>query len=214
MNSMNKQATTRQRSRVSSPAKNQEPVYQFKITLLGIRPLISRRIQVKDGTLEELHLHIQAAMGWTNSHLHHFKIGQHRYGEPRLMEELPEIDYQDTTTTRLSDILPRSGKRFRFVYEYDFGDGWEHEILFERCLPARSYQTYPVCPEGQRACPPENVGGKGGYHEFLEAIADPNHEQHDQMVRWVGGTFDAEEFDPIVASKAMRKRISRSSLAR
>jgi hypothetical protein len=206
MNSMNKQSTTSQRGRVSSPAKNQQRVYQFKITLLRIRPLMWRRIQVKDCTLDKLHEHIQGAMGWTNSHLHHFKIGQHRYGEPRLIEELPEIDYRDSTATMLSGILPANGK-FRFLYEYDFGDSWEHQILFEGCLPARSHQTYPVCLEGQRACPPENVGGTGGYDDFLDAIADPNHEQHDQMVRWVGGKFDAEEFDPMAASKAMRKGI-------
>lgn len=181
-------------------------VYQFKITLLGIRPPIWRSIQVNDCTLDKLNEYIQTAMGWTNSHLHHFKIGDQLYGDPMLMEEnMEEMNYQDSTTTMLSDIIPASGKRFRFVYEYDFGDSWEHETLFEGGPPAQPDRKYPVCLEGQRACPPEDVGGCGGYEEFLKAIADSDHEEHDEMVRWIGGAFDPEEFDRMAATKAMRK---------
>jgi hypothetical protein len=112
-------------------------VYQFKITLLESRPPIWRRIQVQDCTLDKLHEHIQTAMGWTNSHLHHFSIGERLYGDPMLMaENFEEMGYEDSTTTKLSDRLPRSGKRFRFEYEYDFGDGWWHELLFEGCVRA------------------------------------------------------------------------------
>jgi len=190
------------------PARTKKPtdtVYQFKITLLEIQPPIWRRIQVKDGTLDKLHEYIQTAMGWTNSHLHQFKIGEQLYGDPMLMEEnFEEMEYKDSTTTVLSDILPKTGK-FRFVYEYDFGDGWEHEVLFEGCPKAEPGRKYPVCLEGQRACPPEDVGGTGGYEEFLKAVQDKNHEEREAMLEWDGGWFDPEEFDPVTATKSMKK---------
>jgi hypothetical protein len=183
-----------------------ERLYQFKITLLDSDPPIWRRIQVKDGTLDRLHEHIQTAMGWTNSHLHHFRIGQQLYGDPLLMQEnFEDMDYKDSTTTRLSDILPKSGKRFRFEYEYDFGDGWRHEVLFEGCLRAERGKRYPLCVEGERACPPEDVGGVWGYQEFVEAISDPEHEDHDGLLEWAGGSFDPEAFDPTAATRAMRR---------
>ena len=109
-------------------------LYQFKITLKDSKPPIWRRIQVADCTLDKLHEHIQTAMGWTNSHLHKFEIGEKRYADPVLMEEdMEEFGCLDSTRTKISKILPKTGKRFSFSYEYDFGDGWEHEILFEGC---------------------------------------------------------------------------------
>jgi hypothetical protein len=192
-------------------AKAREPkptdsVFQFKITLLGVKPSIWRRIQIKDCTLDKLHEHIQTVMGWTNSHLHDFKIGEQLYGDPLLLEENMEgMDYQDSTTMKLSDILPKTGKRFRFVYEYDFGDSWEHEVVFEGCPKAEAGRQYPVCLEGERACPPEDVGGIGGYAEFLQAIRDKTHEEREAMFEWVSGWFDPEEFDPVTATKSMKK---------
>jgi hypothetical protein len=132
-----------------------DAVYQFKITLLESRPPIWRRIQVQDGTLDQLHEHIQTAMGWTNSHLHHFRIGEQRYGDPDLMQEnFEDMGYKDSTATKVSDILPRTGRRFRFRYEYDFGDSWDHEVLFEGVVRAQPRVKYPLCLEGERACPP------------------------------------------------------------
>jgi hypothetical protein len=181
-------------------------VYQFKITLLGSRPPIWRRIQVKDCTLDKLHEHIQTAMGWTNSHLNRFKIGEQEYSDPMLMEEdFEEFGYRDSTTTRVSDILPGGRKRLRFHYQYDFGDNWEHEVLFEGAVPAEPRAKYPRCVDGARACPPEDCGGIGGYAHFVKAIQDPEHERHEQLLYWVGGAFDPEKFDPAEATKAMRK---------
>jgi hypothetical protein len=181
-----------------------ERLYQFKITLLDTRPPIWRRIQVKDCTLDKLHEHIQTSMGWTNSHLHHFKIGEQLYGDPMLMQEnFEEMEYEDSTSTKMSDILPKSGKRFRLEYEYDFGDGWRHEVLFEGCVQAERGKRYPVCIEGARACPPEDVGGTWGYQEFLEAITDPEHEEHDGLLEWAGGSFDPEAFDPEATTRTM-----------
>jgi hypothetical protein len=181
-------------------------VFQFKITLLEIKPPIWRRIQVQDCTLDEFHEHVQTSMGWTNSHLHKFKIGERKYADPMLMEEdFVEFGYKDSTRTNISKIIPKTGKRFSLFYEYDFGDSWEHEVLFEGCPKAEAGRQYPICLEGERACPPEDVGGTGGYDEFLEAIADSQHEEHEEFLRWAGGRFYPEEFDPATATKSMKK---------
>lgn len=181
-------------------------LYQFKITLMGIHPPIWRRIQIKDCTLDKLHEHIQTAMGWTNSHLHQFEIAGKRYGDPDLLEEdLGDLDFFDSTATNVSQILPASGKSFRFKYEYDFGDSWEHEILFEGCPAVDRKAKYPLCVEGKRACPPEDCGGPWGYADLLEALRDQRHEQHAEMVEWIGEDFDPESFEPAAATKCMRK---------
>lgn len=180
-------------------------IYQFKITLVGSKPPIWRRIQVADCTLDKLHEHIQTAMGWTNSHLHHFRLGEQLYGDPLLMEEnMEEMNYRDSTRTKISKIVPKAGNRFSFTYEYDFGDGWEHEVLFEGWPKKEPGTEYPLCLEGARACPPEDVGGIDGFHEFLEARDDPTHEEHEDVIEW-GGNFDAEKFDPVTATEEMKK---------
>jgi hypothetical protein len=180
-------------------------LYQFKITLTDTMPPIWRRIQVPDCTLDELHEFIQLAMGWTNSHLHQFEIDGKRYGDPELLDAgFNDFDCIDSTETKIGDIVPRSGKRFRFTYEYDFGDGWQHEILFEGTPKPEPGKKYPLCLEGERACPPEDVGGVWGFAEFLEAIGNPEHDRHDELLEW-SGPFDPEAFDPVAATKAMRK---------
>jgi Plasmid pRiA4b ORF-3-like protein len=183
-----------------------ERIYQLKLTLLDTRPPIWRRIQVKDCTLDKLHEHIQTAMGWTNSHLHHFRVGQQLYGDPLLTaENFEDMDYKDSATTKISAILPKSGRRFRFEYEYDFGDSWQHEVLVEGCLPTEAGKKYPLCVGGARACPPEDVGGVWGYADFVEAIQDPDNEQHEEMLEWVGGSFDPADFDAATATRRMKK---------
>ena len=183
-----------------------ERLYQFKITLEDIQPPIWRRIQVKDCTLDKLHEHIQTVMGWTNSHLHQFKIAGLLFGDPQLVlggfEDAPEV--VNSLETRLSSVVPEDGKRFRFEYEYDFGDGWEHEVLFEGCPRAEKGARYPLCLEGERACPPEDVGGTHGYQEYLEAMADPDHEERSDYLGW-RGPFDPEAFDAEAATKMMRR---------
>jgi len=181
-------------------------VYQFKVSLKDSHPPIWRRIQVKNCTLDKLHEHIQTAMGWTNSHLHHFRIGGQLYGDPMLMEEdFEPMGYQDSTVTKISQILPLSGKRFHFEYEYDFGDSWCHDVLFEGCLRAERGKRYPLCVEGARACPPEDVGGTGSYEIFLEAMANPDHERHREFREWSGDQFDPEAFDPAAATREMHR---------
>jgi hypothetical protein len=183
-----------------------ERVFQFKVTLLDTQPPIWRRIQAKDCTLDKLHEHIQTAMGWTNSHLNHFRVGDQLYGDPMLMaENFEDLEYEDSTTTKLSDLLPRTGKRFRFEYEYDFGDSWWHDVLFEGCVRAERGARYPVCVDGARACPPEDVGGTWGYIDFLDIIQNPNHKRREELMRWVGGSFHPEKFDAVTATERMRR---------
>jgi hypothetical protein len=104
---------------------------------------------------------------------------------------------------RLDEIAPE--RRTKFVYEYDFGDSWYHEVLFEGYPPLEKDTKYPRCLEGERACPPEDVGGIRGYASFLETISDPQHENHDELLRWCGGKFLPEEFDAAKATKAMKR---------
>ena len=181
-------------------------LYQFKITLLRTNPSIWRRIQVRNCTLDKLHERIQTAMGWRNCHLHQFKINGERHGDPELIDHGHEEDFQcvDSTQTQISDVVPPTGERFQFDYEYDFGDSWHHEILFEGCLQSKKGTQYPACVEGERACPPEDVGGTGGYSEYLEVLADVNDDRHEDMLRW-RGKFDSAKFDAEKATKKMRR---------
>lgn len=116
-----------------------ERLYQFRVTLIDSEPPIWRRIQVRDCTLDKFHERIQTAMGWTNSHLHEFNINGERYGDPQLLDEGfdHEANDVDSTQARLSEIVPRSGKRFRFRYEYDFGDGCDNTATGD--LPLKHY---------------------------------------------------------------------------
>lgn len=171
--------------------KNDHPIYQLKVTLKGARPPIWRRIQVPSNiTLGKLHHIIQLAMGWYDCHMHEFEVQGQSYGQP-----LPDygLDIKNETRIRLNQFVTH--EKFKFFYIYDMGDGWEHEILVEKMLEPDSDTRYPVCIKGKRACPPEDCGGVWGYADFLEAIGDPQHAEHQELLEWVGGEFDAEAFD-------------------
>lgn len=166
-------------------------VYQIKVTLKGSKPPIWRRMQVtSETTLVKLHRMLQRVMGWEGSHLYQFVIGGIAYGDPGM---LGELDVKDARTVTL-DTLVR-GEKSKFLYEYDFGDSWEHELLVEKILPQEEGKRYPLCLTGKRACPPEDCGGIWGYTSFLEAIRDPKHPEHEEMLEWVGGEFDPDAFD-------------------
>jgi len=171
---------------------NTQTIYQLKITLKDIRPPIWRRVQVpSDITLDQLHWVIQISMGWTNSHLHSFTIQGIDYGEPTPEFGFDEMGLQNEEPVKLSQVI--RGEKFKFLYLYDFGDSWEHEILVEKVLEADPEINYPICIKGKRACPPEDCGGAWGYGSFLEAIQDPSHPEHEEMLEWVGGEFDPED---------------------
>ena len=169
------------------------PIYQIKVTLEGSKPPIWRRLLVRsDITLGDLHTIIQAAMGWWDYHLHQFTVGETYFGVPH-----PDFDsymeMHDEEEVTLGQVAPREGLKVR--YEYDFGDSWLHQVLVEKVLPPEPSQSYPVCIKGRRACPPEDVGGMWGYYDFLDAIQDPEHEEHESYLEWIGGEFDPEAFD-------------------
>jgi hypothetical protein len=166
-------------------------VYQIKVTLRGSKPPIWRRFQVaSDTSLVQLHRILQCVMGWEDYHMHQFIVGGVMYGNADMMEDFDTVDEKTVT---LDKIVRR--EKFKFIYEYDFGDGWEHELLIEKILPVEEGKTYPVCLTGKRACPPEDCGGTWGYSGFLEAVQDPNHPEHEEMLDWAGGEFDPAAFD-------------------
>lgn len=189
-----------------SGATRPSQVYQFKITLLDVEPPVWRRIQIQDCTLDALHEHIQTAMGWTNSHLHQFRIGGRCYGDPKLLDDGGgDDDFIDSTALRVSRLLENERISFCFHYEYNFGDGWRHELVYEGMRPVETGVEYPRCIEGAYACPPEDVGGPWAYADFLATIRDPKREDHEERRQWVGGRFDPEVFDPQEASREMRR---------
>jgi hypothetical protein len=149
--------------------------------------------------LSKLHDFFQAAMGWTNSHLHSFTIGDQLYGMQ--FDDYPEEERDEKEVTVLQAL---EGQR-RFIYEYDFGDSWQHEVVVEDLKRFATGLKFAVCLDGQRACPPEDVGGTYGYAEMLEALADPEHEEFDNYVSWVGGFFDPEAFDLAAINVALQR---------
>jgi hypothetical protein len=176
-------------------------IFQLKVTLGDIQPPIWRRLLVPSHlTLDKVHAVIQEAMGWTNSHLHQFTIRDRHIGDPSVDEDAgPKLENE--RKVQLDRLL---GEGQRLDYEYDFGDGWTHELLVEKVLEPDERIHYPVCVAGARACPPEDVGGVHGYENFLEAVRNPEHEEHDQLLSWIGGAFDPEGFDLNAVNRSLR----------
>jgi hypothetical protein len=175
-------------------------VYEFKITLKDIKPKIWRKIQVpEDYNFWDLHVAIQYAMGWEDYHLHQFEIMNPKTGD-KVQIGMPDDDNM-CGDELVIETKARIAKYFLSpkdiaLYEYDFGDGWEHEIVLEKILPAEPGTDYPKCIAGERACPPEDCGGPWGYEELLEIIKDPKHPEYTERIEWLGEDFDAEEFSP------------------
>lgn len=175
------------------PAKK---ALQLKITLLHARPPIWRRILVADNlTFWDLHCAIQDAMGWTNSHLHEFQVGDPR-SRDALRIGLPDEDMGDGVRAGWEvHVRPQlSSARPELRYVYDFGDGWEHSVRLEKTLPLDD-GDYPRCVAGRRRCPPEDCGGIPGYARLLDVLANPQDPEHAEMVDWAGGPIDPAEFD-------------------
>jgi hypothetical protein len=174
-------------------------IYQLKITLEEIRPPIWRRILVtEDITLGQLHHIIQTVMGWHDCHLHAFRIGGEIYGEAD-----PELNTISEKRVKLSALGLEA--KAKFEYEYDFGDSWTHRIQVEKILPEGEGAAYPVCITGKRACPPEDCGGPWGYETFVDIASDPDHPEHVEMMEWLGGGFDPEDFDMEAVNKSLLK---------
>lgn len=168
-------------------------IYQIQISLKGFKPKIWRRIVVpSDILMPDLHKIIQTVMGWTNSHLHQFIKNRKFYSLPYEdnWDELPINDYRKI---KLNYFLKKENDKL--IYEYDFGDGWEHEILLEKTLPDNSNFQYPECLKGKMNCPPEDCGGVWGYSDMLEILKNPKHKEYEEYIEWLGGEFDPEHFD-------------------
>ena len=162
-------------------------VYQFKISLLGIHPLIWRRFRVyNDITFRQLHNIVQITMGWENYHLFQFFWDYSRFTDTLMDAE------DKTTSSVIGEFVTQEGAILG--YEYDFGDGWKHEIVLEKILK-RTAKQCPICTHGRRACPPEDCGGTGGYMELVKAMKARRGDQYREYKEWLGGYFDANEFD-------------------
>ncbi len=167
-------------------------VYQLKITLEDIKPPVWRRLLVPaDIPLHKLHAVLQEAMGWTNSHMHQFSLRDRCFADTSMIEDAGGLNMEDERKVQLEDLV---GPGQLLIYEYDFGDGWRHTVLVEKQLEPDLHFSYPLCIGGARACPPEDCGGPPGYANFLKALKDSNHPEHDDIVRWAGGVFDPNGF--------------------
>lgn len=183
-----------------SPPKS-SPV-ALRIELLNVEPLIWRRIVVSSQwTFAALHNYLQWVMGWQDSHAHEFRVGDGCIAPDWWIQEVgldrDVEDYKDERRTSIAAIVCELGVGGEFAYHYDMGDGWEHRIVIEPA-PARWVDLdlrTPLCMAGENACPPEDVGGPHGYQRLLECLADAVHEEHFDMLRWVGGVFDPKGFD-------------------
>lgn len=168
-----------------------ETVHQLKITLRSVKPPVWRRIQVVSNTsLGELSHMLEGVMGWHGGHLHAFDVDGTDYSPP---DPDWDSDDLDENNYRLGDVLPTLGAKM--TWDYDFGDGWRHNVLVEAITPAESELTYPLCLAGKRACPPDDCGGPWGYAEILRALQDPNHPDRDDFLAMVPMGFDPGRFD-------------------
>ena len=178
-----------------------EMIYQLKVTLKEIEPPIWRRFQVCSNiTFRELHKTLQVVMGWWNYHLHLFQVGSLTITDRETLAEWEDVGIPNDVA-RLNEHVRQ--EEMTFIYEYDFGDSWVHELVLEQILPVEETAgtepaetaVYPHCLAGERACPPEDCGGVWGYETFLNAIQNPQHPEHDSYLEWIGGAFDPEGFD-------------------
>lgn len=162
--------------------------------------MIWRRVLVPGSVrLSKLHDMFQAAMGWTDSHLHAFRVGDQRFGMRFDDWDDDEIDEKEVT------VLQALRDQRRFVYEYDFGDSWSHEVVIEDLRRLPIGLKHAVCLDGQNACPPEDCGGSWMYAVLCEALADPAHEEHEEYSQWLGGSFDPLEFDLALVNAALQR---------
>jgi Plasmid pRiA4b ORF-3-like protein len=185
------------------------PLYQLKITLKWSEPSIWRRVVVPgDMMLDRLHDVIQIAMGWTDSHLHRFVGASGLFNGVAFQSKDPDFgepddDVADESDHTVAELAPRT--KSKFVYEYDFGDGWLHDVIVEKILAPDPAFKAPVCLAGENAGPPEDCGGIGGYYEMLRKVADASDPDHEDMKEWLGDTWDATHFDLKRVNTALKR---------
>lgn len=175
-------------------------LYTVKVQLRYISPPIYRVLQLPGRTsLLKLHKVIQRTMGWEDYHLHLFEVEWKRYSAS---PESFDSEVFDSRKITLDEIFSSGTKSF--IYDYDMGDDWRHDITLLGILKDVVKEEI-ACVAGARACPPEDCGGPPGYENLLEALADPNHEEHDELLEWVGGEYDPEEFDMEKVDRAVKR---------
>ena len=193
-----------------------ETIARLRITLIDTDPAIWRVVDVPlAASLKMLHDIIQGAMGWQDYHLWEFEAGERRYG-------LPDPGWSDDELAAARNVklatLAERGVR-EMIYTYDMGDNWEHAITVEAVRPGDPDTKYPRFIDGARRCPPEDIGGTPGFENFLDAIADPNHEEHDEVRQWYGGDYDPDNIDELitkrrVAAIAIRRAAGKAAYAK
>jgi hypothetical protein len=175
-----------------------DPVLQLRVTLVGVDdPPVWRQVVIPAGyTLDWVHSAIPVTMGWQDSHLHMFRVAGREYGPAYLDDELEMLDERQFRIGELVKTGDLAG------YEYDFGDGWEHELVVEASAVADAATVYPACIAGEGACPPEDCGGPGGFADLKKLLAGPPNPEHEEMRVWAGEDYDPAHFDLAAANAA------------
>jgi hypothetical protein len=179
-----------------------EQILSLKITLDKTNPDIWRRVLVSAALkFFDLHHIIQICMGWKNSHLFEFQVGDYKIGyiDPNEMED----DLANAGEVPLDLLLTKEG--LTFTYLYDFGDYWKHTVEVEKILTKDEGKHYPVCTDGQLACPPEDCGGVPGFYTNLKILKDPKHPQYKSLKQWLGRGYNPEKFDINKVNKELPK---------
>lgn len=176
-------------------------VHVLRVSLRDVEPPVWRRLVVRSETpLPKFNRALERVMGWQGYHLHVFDVGGISFGEPD-----DDVDYViNEKAATVKHLLPRVGSSLR--WDYDFGDGWEHDVVAEAIESPAEGTRYPLCLDGARACPPEDCGGFPGYERLLEALSDPKDPEHKAMVAWAPDGFDSEVFDLVAANRRLRGR--------
>lgn len=186
-----------------------QQIYQIQIVLKGFKPKIWRRIIVPSHVLlSDFHDIIQISMGWTDSHLHQFIKNRMNYTVRMKDDDFWDDSYSvDYKKMKISDLLTKMKEKI--IYEYDFGDSWEHELILEKILPFDEKTKYPVCIAGEMNCPPEDCGGVWGYTDMIEILKNPDHKEYESYKEWLGDEFDTEYFDIDSVNNILRRIYSR-----
>ena len=179
-------------------------ILQFKITLCKTKPAIWRQFVIEDTlTFHDLHLVVQVVMGWKNSHLHQFVYeGKSYIGIPEYLKDGDNFEVIDSRQFLLSEFFDKSG--MKILYEYDFGDGWFHELTLEKVYKSGGL-LYPICEAGEHSCPPEDCGGISGYYNMLEILNDKKHPEHKVTRIWAGAKYNADFFDMDKVNKNLKR---------
>lgn len=169
-------------------------IYRIKVTLAGSKPPIWRRIEVQShASLYKLHKIIQIAMEWSECHLWEITVGKDVYSDPSCFDDDYGTPINDAKKMPLCDVL--KNEKSKLIYNYDFGDSWEHKIVLEKICAPEIEVEYPRCIGGKLACPPEDCGGICGFYNMLECLNNPDDEEYESIRDWMGDDYDPEAFD-------------------